>query len=126
MTTRFRAGSSVLFGNDLSTRVEDFVKVHEDTVLLHGHLAVFLKEEVERLSESTLTSGTKQVGLDAVDVSVATPDDTERLEEVAVDVERRGHRLSKLRHGRRRDVSNARSRTLEPGVGQDLSHLKNQ
>ena len=88
VATKLRARSGVLFGDNLPVSVQDFVDVHEDAVLLHRHFAVLLKKEIESLCQSALPSGTQKIGLDAVDVGVATPDDTERLEEITIDVKR--------------------------------------
>ena len=62
----------------------------------HSSFTVLLKEEEECFDKSTFTCRAEEIPLDAVRVTVTTPDNTERLEEVAVDVQSRRKRLSKF------------------------------
>ena len=71
-----------------------------------------------------MTSYAQKIRLDTVNIGMTAPDDAERLEEVAIDMQRRRQRLSKFGDRRRRNIGDARGRTFEPRMSQDFRHLK--
>lgn len=60
------------------------IVVHQNAVCFQCLLSVLLQQEVESLSQSSLSRWTKKVILDAVEVDVTSPDDAQRFEQIPI------------------------------------------
>jgi len=110
----------------LSTRIQHgvFVNVHKNTTFLERLGTVLHKKEIKRFGQRAESRGAEQLGCDCGRVAIVTPDDTEILKHVWVDVCCRWDRSGQFCDGRRRNIQNTWGVLREPRMNENVGYLK--
>ena len=110
----------------LSTRIQHgvFVNVHKNTTFPERLGTVLHKKEIKCFCQRAESRGAEQLGCDCGRVGIATPDDTEILKHVWVDVCRRWDRSGQFCDGRRRNKQNTWGVLREPRMKENVGYLK--
>lgn len=81
------------------------------------------QQEVECLRQDALSGGTEQVGPDVLEISMATPDNSQRFEEIRIDMRIRKKWAGEISNRRCGDVENSWRTIPQPAVVKNLRDL---
>lgn len=109
----------------LSTRIQHgvFVNVHKNATFLERLGTVLHQKEIKRFGQRSGSRGTEQFGCNCGRIGIATPDDTEILKHVWVDVCRRWDRPGQFCDGRGRNIQNSWGILREPRMNKNVGYL---